>query len=278
MALIGRYNSLQVVKHTDFGLYLDGGADGEILLPNRYIPKDIPSEDEDWLNVFVYLDSEDKLIATTEKTKLQVGEFASLKVVEVNSIGVFLDWGLPKDLLLPFSEEKRQMSAGQYCVVHAYLDKRTRRITATARLDRYLDKVPANYTVGQEVDLLVVEETDMGFKAIINNKHWGLIHKNEVFKFLRSGKQEKGYIKELRADGKIALSLQPIGQDASKSLNSKILDKLRANQGVLPVSDKSDPQVISDLFGVSKGNFKKAIGALYKEGQIVIHADRIELS
>ncbi|WP_166359867.1 CvfB family protein [Pseudomonas akapageensis] len=278
MALIGRYNSLQVVKHTDFGLYLDGGADGEILLPNRYIPKDIPSEDEDWLNVFVYLDSEDKLIATTEKTKLQVGEFASLKVVEVNSIGVFLDWGLPKDLLLPFSEEKRQMSAGQYCVVHAYLDKRTRRITATARLDRYLDKVPANYTVGQEVDLLVVEETDMGFKAIINNKHWGLIHKNEVFKFLRSGKQEKGYIKELRADGKIALSLQPVGQDASVSLHSKILDKLRENNGVLPVSDKSDPQVISSLFGVSKGNFKKAIGALYKEGKIVIHADRIELS
>lgn len=277
MALVGRYNALQVVKHTDFGLYLDGGADGEILLPNRYIPKDIPSEDEDWLNVFVYLDSEDKLLATTEKPKVQVGEFASLKVVEINSIGVFLDWGLPKDLLLPFSEEKRQMKAGEYCVVHVYLDKRTRRITATARLDRYLDKVPPAYQVGQEVDLLVVEETDMGFKAIINNAHWGLIHKNEVFKFLRSGKQEKGYIKELRSDGKIALSLQPVGAQLASSLNAQILDKLRANQGTLPVSDKSDPRVISDLFGVSKGNFKKAIGALYKDGQIVIHADRIEL-
>lgn len=277
MALVGRYNALQVVKHTEFGLYLDGGADGEILLPNRYIPKDIPSEDEDWLNVFVYLDSEDKLLATTEKPKVQVGEFASLKVVEINSIGVFLDWGLPKDLLLPFSEEKRQMKAGEYCVVHVYLDKRTRRITATARLDRYLDKVPPAYQVGQEVDLLVVEETDMGFKAIINNAHWGLIHKNEVFKFLRSGKQEKGYIKELRSDGKIALSLQPVGAQLASSLNAQILDKLRANQGTLPVSDKSDPQLISDLFGVSKGNFKKAIGALYKDGQIVIHADRIEL-
>jgi predicted RNA-binding protein (virulence factor B family) len=277
MALVGRYNALQVVKHTDFGLYLDGGADGEILLPNRYIPKDIPSEDEDWLNVFVYLDSEDKLLATTEKPKVQVGEFASLKVVEINSIGVFLDWGLPKDLLLPFSEEKRQMKAGEYCVVHVYLDKRTRRITATARLDRYLDKLPPAYQVGQEVDLLVVEETDMGFKAIINNAHWGLIHKNEVFKFLRSGKQEKGYIKELRSDGKIALSLQPIGAQLTSSLNAQILDKLRANQGTLAVSDKSDPQLISDLFGVSKGNFKKAIGALYKDGQIVIHADRIEL-
>ncbi|GFM54523.1 CvfB family protein [Pseudomonas capsici] len=278
MALIGRYNSLQVVKHTNFGLYLDGGPDGEILLPNRYIPKDIPTEDEDWLNVFVYLDSEDKLIATTEKPKVQVGEFASLKVVEVNSIGVFLDWGLPKDLLLPYSEEKRTLHAGDYCVVHVYLDKKTRRITATARLDRYLDKTPANYSAGQEVDLLVAEATDMGFKAIINNKHWGLIHKNEVFKFLRPGKQEKGFIKEVRADGNISLSLQPVGAEAAGSLNAKILARLRENNGVLPVSDKSDPQVISGLFGVSKGNFKKAIGALYKQGQIVIHPDRIELT
>ncbi|MFK3970386.1 S1 RNA-binding domain-containing protein [Pseudomonas sp. NPDC087358] len=277
MALVGRYNSLQVVKHTNFGLYLDGAQDGEILLPNRYIPKDIPSEDEDWLNVFIYLDSDDKLIATTEKPKVQVGEFASLKVVEVNSIGIFLDWGLPKDLLLPYSEEKRPLKAGDYCVVHVYLDKHTRRITATTRLDRYLDKLPANYAVGQEVDLLVAEETAMGFKAIINNKHWGLIHKNEVFKFLRSGKQEKGFIKEVRSDGNISLSLQPVGEQLASSLNAQILSKLRENNGVLPVSDKSDPTVISNLFGVSKGNFKKAIGALYKQGQIVIHADRIEL-
>ncbi|WP_085633078.1 MULTISPECIES: S1 RNA-binding domain-containing protein [unclassified Pseudomonas] len=278
MALVGRYNSLQVVKHTSFGLYLDGGADGEILLPNRYVPKDVPSEDEDWLNVFVYLDSEDKLLATTEKPKIQVGEFASLKVVEINSIGVFLDWGLPKDLLLPYSEEKRQLSAGDYCVVHAYLDKRTRRITATARLDRYLDKTPATYAPGQEVDLLVVESTDMGYKAIINNKHWGLIHKNEIFKYMRSGMREKGFIKEMRADGKISLSLQPVGQEAAGSLNAKILAKLRESNGTLAVSDKSDPALISSLFGVSKGNFKKAIGALYKNGQIVIHADRIELT
>ena len=278
MALVGRYNTLQVVKHTDFGLYLDGGAEGEILLPKRYIPKDTPSEVEDWLNVFVYLDSEDKLIATTEKTKVQVGQFASLKVVEINSIGIFLDWGLPKDLLMPYSEEKRQMRAGEYCVVHVYLDRRTRRITATAKLDRYLDKTPASYRVGQQVDLLVVEQSPMGFKAIINNKHWGLIHKNEVFKFLRSGKQEKGYIKEIREDGKIALSLQPVGQDAAVGLHEQILEKLKAADGVLPLSDKSDPQVISDMFGVSKGNFKKAIGALYKSGQIVIHDNRIELA
>lgn len=276
MALIGRYNSLQVVKHTDFGLYLDGGADGEILLPKRYIPKDTPSEVEDWLNVFIYLDSDDKLIATTEKPKVQVGEFASLKVLEINSIGIFLDWGLSKDLLLPYSEEKRSLEAGQYCVVHVYLDKHTRRITATARLDRYLDVRPAAYKVGQAVDLLVAEATDMGFKAIINNQHWGLIHKNEVFKFLRSGMREKGFIKELRTDGKISLSLQPVGQEAANSLHEKILQQLQDNGGTLAVSDKSPPDVISSLFGVSKGNFKKAIGALYKQGQIVIHADRIE--
>ncbi|WP_339510496.1 CvfB family protein [Pseudomonas sp. RL_15y_Pfl2_60] len=277
MALIGRMNSLQVVKHTDFGLYLDGGADGEILLPKRYIPSDTPSEVEDWLNVFVYLDSEDKLIATTEKPKVQVGEFASLKVIDINHVGLFLDWGLPKDLLLPHSEEKRPLQVGDYCVVHVFLDKRSKRITATARLDRYLDNVPATYKTGQEVDLLIADATDMGFKAIINGKHWGLLHKNELFKFVRSGMQEKGFIKEMRSDGKISLSLQPIGQEAVGSLSEQVLSKLRDNDGVLPLSDKSSPEAITALFRVSKGNFKKAIGGLYKQGLITIHEDRIEL-
>ncbi|SDA64783.1 transcriptional regulator, GntR family [Pseudomonas sp. NFPP33] len=277
MALIGRMNSLQVVKHTDFGLYLDGGADGEILLPKRYIPKDTPSEVDDWLNVFLYLDSEDKLIATTLKPKIQLGEFASLKVVDINRVGLFFDWGLPKDLLLPHSEEKRPLQIGDYCVIYLYLDKRTRRLTATARLDRHLDKVPANYQVGQEVDLLVVERTDLGFKAIIDGKHWGLIHKNELFKFIRSGMREKGYIKELRADGKISLSLQPIGHEAASGLADQIIERLRAQGGLLALGDKSPPELISEHFRVSKGNFKKAIGGLYKQGLIRIHDDRIEL-
>lgn len=276
MAAIGRYNSMQVVKHTGFGLYLDGGADGEILLPKRYIPKDVPSEVGDWLNVFVYLDSEDKLIATTEKPKVQVGEFASLKVVEINRIGLFLDWGLPKDLLLPHSEEKRPLQVGDYCVVFLYVDPRTRRITATARLDRHLDKTPARYRVGDPVDLLVVEQTDLGFKAIIEGRHWGLIHKNEVFKFLRPGLRERGYIREMRADGKISLSLQPLGNEAADALQALILQKLEEQGGVLPLSDKSPAEAIARAFGVSKGNFKKAIGGLYKQGRIVIHADRIE--
>ena len=276
MAAIGRYNSLQIVKHTSFGLYLDGGPDGEILLPNRYIPKDTPTEVDDWLNVFVYLDSDDKLIATTEKPKVQVGEFASLKVVQINRIGLFLDWGLPKDLLLPHSEEKRPLQEGDYCVVYVYLDKHTRRIPATARLDRYLDKTPPRYQVGEAVDLLVVERTDLGHKAIINGQHWGLIHKNEAFKFLRGGMREKGYIRELRADGKISLSLQPLGSEAVDSLQALIMQKLQENQGSLPVSDKTPAEEIAQLFGVSKGNFKKAIGGLYKQGRILIHPDRIE--
>lgn len=277
MAAIGRYNSLQVTKYTDFGLYLDGGADGEILLPKRYIPKGEALEVGDWLNVFVYLDSEDRLIATTQKPKVQVGGFASLKVVEINRVGLFLDWGLPKDLLLPHSEEKRPLQVGDYCVVYVYLDQRTRRITATARLDRHLDKTPVRYETGQEVDLLVVEKTDMGFKAIINNEHWGLIHNNEVFKFLRGGMRERGFIREVRADGKISLSLQPLGREAASSLSEQILAKLRGAGGQLPLSDKSSPEQISSLFGVSKGNFKKAIGGLYKQGLIVIEADRIRL-
>ena len=278
MAAIGRYNSLQITKHTGFGLYLDGGPDGEILLPNRYIPKDVPTEVDDWLNVFIYLDSDDRLIATTQTPKVQVGGFASLKVVEINRIGLFLDWGLPKDLLLPHSEEKRPLQVGDYCVVYVYLDKRTNRITATARLDRQLDNLPPRYSVGQAVDLLVVERTEMGFKAIIEGKHWGLIHKNEAFKFLRSGMREQGYIKELRADGKIALSLQPVGSEAADALQALILQKLQENQGTLAVSDKSPADEIARLFGVSKGTFKKAIGGLYKQGRIVIHPDRIELT
>ena len=276
MAAIGRYNSLPIVKHTGFGLYLDGGPDGEILLPKRYIPKDTPTEVDDWLNVFVYLDSEDKLIATTEKPKVQVGEFASLKVVDINRVGLFLDWGLPKDLLLPHSEEKRPLQVGDYCVVYVYIDKRTRRITATARLDRHLDKTPAAYTAGEAVDLLIVEASDLGYKAIINGRHWGLIHKNEVFKFLRGGMRERGYIKEVRADGKISLSLQPMGSEAADALQALILQQLEENQGVLELSDKSPAQEIARRFGVSKGNFKKAIGGLYKQGRIVIHPDRIE--
>lgn len=276
MAAIGRFNTLQIVKQAGFGLYLDGGPDGEILLPNRYIPKDTPTEVEDWLNVFIYLDSEDRLIATTETPKAQVGEFASLKVAEINRVGLFLDWGLPKEVLLPHSEEKRPLEVGDYCVVYLYLDKHTRRITATAHLDRHLDQLPVRYKVGEQVNLLIAGVTDLGFKAIINGQHWGLVHKNEAFKFLRSGMQEIGYIKEIRADGKLSLSLQPVGSDAGDALQQLIMQRLQEHDGVLMISDKSPPELIAREFGVSKGNFKKAIGGLMKLGRLRIQPDRIE--
>lgn len=278
MALIGRFNTLQVSKFTDFGLYLDAGADGEILLPKRYIPKQEALEVGDWLNVFVYLDSEDRVIATTQKPKVQVGGFASLKVVEINSVGLFLDWGLSKDLLLPHSEEKRPLQVGDYVLVHVYLDPRSRRITATARLDRFLDNSPATYRVGEQVELLIAERTDLGFKAIINERHWGLLHKNELFRFVRSGMRETGYIREVRDDGKINLSLQPVGAEQRDVLAERIVEALQAAGGFLPLSDKSPAALISQQFSVSKGNFKKAIGGLYKRGVILIGDDGIRLA
>ncbi len=277
MAQIGRFNSLQVVKHTDFGLYLDGGADGEILLPRRYVPKDVPCAVGERLDVFVYHDSEDRLIATTLKPRIEVGGFACLKVVAVNHVGLFLDWGLPKDLFLPHSEEKRPLQVGDHCVVHAYLDPRTRRVTATARLDRYLDNTPARYRRGQAVELLVVERTDLGFKVIVDGRHWGLLHKNELIKPLRPGQRTTGYIRELREDGKINLSLQPQGREAADSLSEQILARLRESGGRLALSDKSSPEDIVRQFGVSKGSFKKAIGGLYKQGLIAILDEHIEL-
>ena len=281
MTDIGRFQTLQITKHTDFGLYLDGGAEGDfgsdILLPNRYIPKDQPTGIGDKLRVFIYLDSEDRLIATTETPKAQVGEFASLKVKDASQVGIFLDWGLPKDLLLPYSEARRTLKPGDYAMVFLYLDEKTQRITATTYLDSYLDLTEPDYRIGEAVDLLVAARTDIGYKAIINNRHWGLIHKNDAIRFLRSGMRERGFIKEIRADGKINLSLQPVGSEGRDKLQQMILQRLASAGGTLPLNDKSSPEVISRMFGVSKGSFKKAIGALFKQGLIVIHGDRIEL-
>ena len=184
---------------------------------------------------------------------------------------------MSKDYYCPTSEEKQPLQVGDYCVVRAYRDERTGRITATAHLDRFLDKTPANYRVGEAVDLLIVEATDLGFKAIINGEHWGLIHKNEAFKFLRSGMQERGFIREIRDDGLINLSLQPQGQELRDTLSEAILTKLRENNGHLPLSDKSSPAAIAEMFSVSKGNYKQAIGGLYRQGLIRIYPESIEL-
>ncbi|WP_456268268.1 S1-like domain-containing RNA-binding protein [Kushneria sp. AK178] len=279
MPAMGRFNTLEVLRTSSIGLFLDGGTLGDVLLPTRQIPRGASTEPGDSLRVFLYLDSEDRPIATTERPKIQVGEFAALEVVERTPVGIFLDWGLPKDLLLPHFEERtnRPLRQGDRCVVVAYLDDRTRRITASMRLDRYLDQVPADYARDEAVELLITGPTDLGFNAIINHRHRGLLHKSEAIRPLRMGTRTRGYIRRLRDDGRIDLSLQPRREVLAEPLAEQILEQLQEAGGMLPISDKSDPVLIQRTFGVSKGNFKKTIGGLYKQGLITIDTDGIRL-
>lgn len=262
MAEIGKLNSLRVVKEVDFGLYLDGGEHGEILLPKRYVPES--AKPEDMLEVFIYLDSEDRIIATTETPYIMVGEFACLKAVAVTPMGAFLDWGLMKDLFVPFREQKLKMEEGRWYIVTVYLDPETKRLVASAKIEKFLDNLPPDYEAGQEVDLLIAGETDLGFNAIINNKHLGVIYRNEIFQPLRKGDRIKGYIKKIREDEKIDLLLQKPGYAKVDDISLKIVDVLKKHNGFLPVTDKSDPDAIYELFGVSKKTYKKAIGVLFK--------------
>lgn len=263
MVAIGNYNTLKVVKHVDFGIYLDGGELGEILMPQRYVPANTQPEDD--LEVFIYRDSEDRLLATTEKPFATVGSFAYLKVTAVNTIGAFLDWGLPKDLLVPFREQKQNMERGRSYLVYVYLDVQSQRIAATAKIDKYLDIVPAEYTIGQEVDLIISDKTDLGYKVLINQSHKGIIYKNEVFQKLQTGQYIKGFIKTIREDGKIDACLQKPGYKKVESLEEKIITILMEDGGRTPVNEKSTPEIIYDMFGVSKKAFKMALGALYKK-------------
>lgn len=275
MAAIGLMNELEIVKTVDFGIYLDGGPHGEILMPKRYVPED--SKPGDILNVFIYLDSEDRLIATSETPKAMVGQFALLKVISVNSVGAFLDWGLPKDLLVPFREQQQRMEAGHSYLVYVYLDDESQRIVATSKLDKCVNNIPIDYELGEEVDLLIAGQTDLGYKAIIDNSHWGMIFKNEVFQNLKTGDQLKGFIKNIREDEKIDLSLQKEGYEKIEDLSKNILNRLAANNGFLALTDKSSPEQIKHTFQISKKNFKKAIGALYKQRLINIEDDGIRL-
>lgn len=268
MANIGKYNTLRVVKLLEFGAYLDGGNDGEILLPIRYVPEGCAPEDE--IEVFIYYDSEDRIIATTDKPYAQVGDFAYLEVVSTNKVGAFLDWGLMKDLLVPFREQKMDMETGRSYLVYIYEDDETHRIVASAKLDKFLDNLRPEFTPNQEVDLIVAVETDLGFKVIINNLFWGMIYHNEIFQIIEKGDRLKGYIKNIREDEKIDVSLQPSGYEKIEPLAQTILDTLRENDNYLPVSDKSPAGEIERYFSCSKKNFKKAIGALYKQKMITI--------
>lgn len=275
MAEIGKINSLRVVKEVDFGLYLDGGEHGEILLPKRYVPEN--TKPEDIIDVFIYLDSDDRIIATTETPYIKIGEFANLKVVAVRPIGAFLDWGLMKDLFVPFREQKMKMEEGKSYVVTVYLDHETKRLVASAKIEKFLDNLPPAYQPGEEVDLLIASETDLGYNAIINNSHLGVLYKNEVFKPLYRGDRMKGYIKKVREDEKIDLILQKPGYGKVDDISMQIIEVLKKNNGYMPVTDKTDPETIYELFGVSKKTYKKAIGSLFKFRLIDIEDKGIRL-
>nr|BFD59130.1 S1-like domain-containing RNA-binding protein [Bdellovibrio sp. CKG001]BFD62508.1 S1-like domain-containing RNA-binding protein [Bdellovibrio sp. HM001] len=275
MVQIGQINKLKVIKRAEFGVFLDGDSDGEILLPRRYMPEKCELGDE--LEVFICYDSEDRLMATTEMPFAMVGTFANLRVKSMERVGAFLDWGLPKDLLLPFSEQTRDLKVGQYAVVYLYLDK-SDRISASMRLERFIDKEPGTYEPGQAVDLFIAAKSDLGYKAIINNRHWGLLFGNEVFQRLDYGQKLQGYIKNVRDDGKIDLTLQQqTGYKAAAGIAEKILQVLKERGGFLPINDKTDAEVIYDLFGVSKKKYKMALGGLYKQRLVTISDDGLRL-
>ena len=275
MVQIGNYNELRIVKRLDFGMYLDGAELGEILLPTSQIPPN--AEIDDVIEVFIYRDSEDRLIATSKEALAVVNEFAVLKVISVDKIGAWLDWGLEKNLLAPFREQKQDMETGKYYLVYVYLDSETQRIVASSKLAKYLDNVPPEYVVGQEVDLLISNKSDIGYVAIINNLHSGLLYANEVFQPLKRGQKIKGYIKKLREDEKIDLSLQKPGYEKIGSQAEKILKRLKVHNGVLPYGDKSSPEAIYEFFQMSKKDFKKALGQLYKQKLVVLEPMKITL-
>jgi predicted RNA-binding protein (virulence factor B family) len=275
LAEIGKNNQLQVVRSTDNGIYLDGENLGEILMPKKYITEEITESGS--ANVFVYTDSEDRLVATTETPLAKVGEFACLKVKETTQFGAFLDWGLEKDLLVPFREQAERMREGNSYCVFVYLDLISKRVVASAKLKKFLDNTPPQYESGQEVNILVADQTEMGYKAIVNNEHFGMLYQNQVFKPLKIGQITKAYIAKIRDDEKIDLQLEKSGYGKIDNFAKLIIEELKRNNGFLAVSDKTSPEIIKGMFGMSKKNFKKALGALYKQQMIDFNSDGIRL-
>ncbi|MDD1614712.1 MAG: S1-like domain-containing RNA-binding protein [Methylococcaceae bacterium] len=275
MLNIGKINKLNVVKKQGADVYLDNGTSGKVLLADKKLPENCQVGDA--LDVFVYVDSEGHLAGTTKTPLAQVDDIAWLKVVSLNYVGAFLDWGLPKDLLVPFSEQHHEMEVGKSYLVKVFLDEKNR-IAATTKIDRFIADESVDFEVGQKVSLIIADKTELGFKAIVNNTHWGLLYQNELFQPLKRGQKLDGYIKKIRDDdGKIDLSLHHPGYGKVVSLTDNILIKLKENDGVLMLSDKSPPEAIYAAFGVSKKVFKQAIGALYKKQLITLDKNGIKL-
>jgi predicted RNA-binding protein (virulence factor B family) len=277
MLRIGQFNNLMVIKEVDFGFYLDSEDDqwGEILLPYDQAPKGCSAYDH--LDVFIYFDSEDRIIATTKRPHAMVGQFNLLRVASMEKVGAFMDWGLPKDLLVPFGEQKIRLQASRSYIVYVFIDEGSGRIVGSTRINKFIGQVPADYEVGQMVELLIARETELGYTAIINDVHWGFLYHNEIFKDVRIGKKVRGYIQKMRDDGKIDLSLTSTGYEKVAGIAETILNQLARNNGFLPITAKTSPEELSDRFGVSKKNYKKALGTLYKKRLLSIDPDGIRL-
>jgi len=278
MAHIGERATLTILREQPFGLFLDAGDElGEVLLPRREMPAKWTIGGE--VDVFLYHDSEDRPVATLKHPKAMPGEFAYLEVLAITGVGAFLDWGLPKDLLLPFREQKERLEIGKSYVVHVHVDPASGRIVATRRLNKYLSLAPpASYSEGQEVELMLYGKTELGYKAIVEGRHSGVLFANEVFRRLRAGEKTKGYVVQVRPDGKIDLSLYPPGRARIDDLESRIEAELGNRGGFWALKDSSPAEEIHKALGVSKKAFKQAIGALFRKRRITIHDDGIRLA
>ncbi len=273
--LLGAFNRLTIVKEVDFGLYLDGGDEGEILLPRRYVPTTYKIGDE--IDVFLYLDQDERLVATTEQPLAQVGDFAYLECSWVNEYGAFLNWGLMKDLFCPFREQKKRMEIGSSYIVYVTIDEESYRMMASAKVEHYLSKDKPPYKAGDEVQILVWQKTDLGFKAIIDNAYAGLIYRDQIFKYVHTGDRMKAYVANVRPDGKIDLTLQHTGRQQTIDFSETLLTYLHEHGGSCDLGDKSDAEEIKARFEVSKKVYKKAIGDLYRRRLITISDDGIHL-
>lgn len=275
MTEIGAFNKLQVVKQVDFGVYVDGGDLDTILLPKRYVPEGCQMGD--WIDVFLYFDSEDMLIATTETPRVQVGDCEMLKVVDINSAGAFMDWGLPKDLLVPYNEQQKPMEVGYSYVVHVFYDQNSDRIAASTKLSHHLDEETVWLKPRQAVNLLIAGRTELGYKAVIDNKYLGLIFRADAYRPLKIGERLPGFVKAIRADGKIDLLISQASLQGDHDLGEQIIRHLQEVGGESNLSDKSDPEAIYRTFKVSKKKYKQALGSLYKSHRILIESGKIKL-
>ncbi len=272
---IGEYNHLRIIKEVPFGLYLDGYED-EILLPLQYVPENY--QIDDFIDVFIYRDSEDRIIATTLKPKATIDQFAYLEVKSVTPLGVFMEWGLAKDLFVPFSQQFQKMSVGRSYFVYVYLDSQTDRIVASARIEKFLPLTDGSeFTIGDKVSAIPFEDTDLGIKCLVNNYKIGMLFKNQVFTNLTFGESTNVYINNIRLDGKLDLRLEPVGMVRIDAQAERILTAIKASNGVLKLHDKSPAEEIYFELGMSKKDFKKGVGALYKSKLIALHSDCISL-